>query len=140
MLKGTCVILRIFVEPLPKQTVEIAVVEYVYFQIYVASVIQEHSNRRTTSLCLHDFSNTELVRGPNWTSAHDFCIAKVIQTQTTKEEGMSVGGAKVVRSGWWRVRERRGEWAPPPERGTSPATPAAPSPGSCLCQHHLVYI
>ena len=37
MLKGTCVILRIFVEPLPKQTVEIAVVEYVYCQIYVCS-------------------------------------------------------------------------------------------------------
>ena len=49
---------------------------------------------------------------------------------------MSVGGAKVVRSGWWRVRGRRGEPAAPPEHGTSPATPAAPSPGSSLCQHH----
>ena len=139
MLKGTCVILRIFVEPLPKQTVEIAVVEYVYCQIYVASVIQEHSNRRT-SLCLHNFSNTEMVRGPNGTSDHDFCNAKVVHTQTTKKEGMGICGTKeVFRSGWWRVRGRRGEPAPPPERGTSPATPAAPSPGSCLSQHHLVY-
>ena len=138
MLKGTCVILRIFVEPLPKQTVEIAVVEYVYCQIYVASVIQEHSNRRT-SLCLHNFSNTEMVRGPNGTSDHDFCIAKVVHTQTTKKEGMGICGTKeVFRSGWWRVRGRRGERAPPPERGTSPATPAAPSPASCLGQHHLV--
>ena len=104
-------------EPLPKQTLEIAVVEYVYFQIYVASVIQEHSNRRTASLCLDDFSKTELM------------------VQVQHEGG---GGAKVIRSGWWRVRGRRGERAPPPERGTSPATPAAPSPGSCLAQHHLV--
>ena len=48
--------------------------------------------------------------------------------QQYRNHGMSVGGAKVVRSGWWRVRGRRGEPAAPPERGTSPATPAAASP------------
>ena len=34
---------------------------YVYFRIYVARLIQDHSNRRTTCLCSHDFSNTEIM-------------------------------------------------------------------------------